>query len=91
MSNLELKTLCALARTKIDDDAEKLPNTTKPNSVAGDSHPTTSPLCDLCGERIKPREFRYRVSVDSKGSSDLVCTLHFRCHAAWQIEAAGLS
>jgi hypothetical protein len=84
MTNSDFKALCALARAKLD--GEKLPSTTKPKSVAGTPHPTASPLCDLCGERVKPGEFRYLVSVEGKGSSDRVYTLHFQCHAAWQTE-----
>jgi hypothetical protein len=74
------------AREKIDAGA--LPKG-DPTRVNGDRVAHDTP-CNLCGQVIKKSEFSYLIKAPGRAMSDSQYILHFLCHAAWQVEVAGV-
>jgi hypothetical protein len=87
MSELEFTALRERARDLIQK--ARLPGTTRPDNVSGHTI-TRSTRCVLCDIFAEPGECFYEVHAQGKGMGSQIYGFHFLCHAAWQLEAAGV-
>ena len=85
---MKFQELRALARAKIDE--HRFPSDTNPLSVSG-SRGIKPIRCSLCDEFVDAGQIAYKVIAESDLTMGNVhVDLHFRCHAAWQLEVAGI-
>jgi hypothetical protein len=84
----EIDRLRALAKRLISQ--QLLPATTNPDSVVARHVVKKAGPCALCGKPIEAGQSRYEISHASPVAiGSKMYSLHFLCHAAWQIESAG--